>query len=185
LSSIDTGISSWASMLMDYRALSVNVCRGIVDDTGLAEDVVQCVIIVIIDKLRSGRLTFSSGDHLRNYLLKSIRNRSQDVLRDREKWLRESEGIHAGTEGGDQDPLQLLISREEDERRQHRLDLVMMGLQSLKRDEKNVIELRFLRGKKYREISEMTGIPITTLKSREDSALKKLRKKIVKSEAVP
>lgn len=167
---------------MHYRAIAINVCRGMLEDLDLAEEVVQVVIVTITRKLKEGGLSFSSREHLRNYFIKSVKNRATDALKDREKWLKESENILSGLEEEVKDPLDALIAREEEDRNNRMMDGVVEGVRKLRRTEREVILLRYMRGMKYREISELTGVPLTTLKSREDSALRKLRKIIVRSE---
>ena len=175
-------IGLWAGVMMDYRALAVNVCCGLLADRDAAEDAVQAVIMGILGKIRSGELIFSSREHARNYLLKSIRNRAQDVMKGRGKRSPDSEEILLQVQEPGEDPLAAIISREEGEERVRRLDEMARGLSSLKTGEREVLMYRFVEGMKYREISELTGIPITTLKSREDSAIKRLRKTLENSE---
>jgi RNA polymerase sigma-70 factor (ECF subfamily) len=176
-----TGITDTASVMMSYRAIAVNICRGLVKDSDTAEDVVQVVLASVIRKLSMDEITFNSREHLRNYFFKSVRNRAMDVLKDRDRWLSDSDSVLSNLEGNGEDPLQALLSVEEDEKHIRRLDEITNGLKSLKKHEQEIILYRFMRGMKYREISEETGVPITTLKSREDSALRKLRKILVKS----
>ncbi len=178
-------ISEWASAMMSYRAIAVNACAGLLRDRDMAEDVVHVVMMTIIHKLTEEGITFSSRVHLRNYLLKAVRNRATDVLKDRTRWVEENEDKLSGTIRGDEDPLQSLITREDQDKNEERLETLTRGIKTLKSAEREVILLRFMRGMKYREISEITGVPITTLKSREDSALRKLRKFIVKSLPAP
>jgi RNA polymerase sigma-70 factor (ECF subfamily) len=175
-------IGLWASVMMDYRALAVNVCCGLLGDRDAAEDAVQAIIMGILGKLRSGGLAFSSREHARNYLLKSIRNKAQDIMKGRAKWSPDSEEILLQVQEPGEDPLAAIISSEEGEERSRKLDEMARGLSSLKTGEREVLMFRFVKGMKYREISELTDIPITTLKSREDSAIKKLRNTLENSE---
>ena|GEM_PF-2735163 len=170
------------SVMLNYRAIAVNICRGLLEDPDTAEDVVQVVMTSIVQKLSRNELTFTSNEHVRNYLFKSVRNRAMDVLRDREKWLSDSENVLSNLEGDSEDPLKSLLSLDEEKKNRERLDQLSSGLKNLKKHEEEIILYRFMKGMKYREISENTGVPITTLKSREDSALRKLRKILVKSE---
>ena len=185
MSSDKQDISGWASVMLDYRAIAVNMSRGMLEDSDTAEDVVQVVMMTITKKLSDGDLSFADRLHLRNYFLRAVRNRATDVIKDREKWARDSEGVLSTVSSGVEDPLQSLITNEEVGENERRMDGLVQSLRALKKKEREVILLRFMRGMKYREISDMTGVPITTLKSREDSALRKLRKTIVKSELVP
>jgi RNA polymerase sigma-70 factor (ECF subfamily) len=181
----NSGKGEWVAAVMHYRAIAVNICRGLLEDIDAAEDVVQLVITAMIRKLSSGDLTFSSREHIRNYFLKAVRNRTMDILKDRRRQLAESDGVLSSIESGEEDPLQSLLGREENERKQRMLDSVSGGIEKLRSTEREVIMYRFVKRMKYREISELTGIPITTLKSREDSALRKLRKIVVNAEPAP
>jgi RNA polymerase sigma-70 factor (ECF subfamily) len=177
----ESDIGLWAGVMIEHRALAVNVCRGMLGDMDAAEDAVQMVIAGILGKLDQGALSFSSREHARNYLLKSIRNKAQDILKSGARKSPDSEEILPHVQEPGEDPLAALISREEEEGRKRRLDELAHGLSALKTGEREVLTFRFVEGMKYREISELTGIPITTLKSREDSALKKLRAALEKS----
>jgi len=53
-------------------------------------------------------------------------------------------------------------------------------LRKLRRKDFEIIKLRFYSGLTFSEISELLGRPISTLKSREDSALRKIRKELRK-----
>lgn len=181
MSSEERDIGFWAGVMMDYRALAVNICCGLLKDRDAAEDVVQAILVAIVEKITRGDLSFASREHARNYLLKSIRNKAQDVMKSGERWSPEGEEVLSQAEEPREDPLAALISREEEEKRNRDLAEMARCLASLGRGEREVLTYRFVNGMKYREISELTGIPITTLKSREDSALSKLRKKLVNS----
>jgi RNA polymerase sigma-70 factor (ECF subfamily) len=180
-----TDIAETASVIMNYRAIAVNICRGLVQDADTAEDIVQAVLVSIVRKHSRNEITFTSREHLRNYFFKSVRNRTMDVLKDRDRWLSDGDSVLSNLEGEGADPLQDILTLEEEEKHNRRLDQITNSLKSLKKHEQEIILYRFMRGMKYREISEETGVPITTLKSREDSALRKLKKILVKSELAP
>jgi len=55
-------------------------------------------------------------------------------------------------------------------------EVVQKGLSELPEDSREIIELIYFQGLKYREAAEKIGIPISTAKSRMHSALKNLRK---------
>jgi RNA polymerase sigma-70 factor, ECF subfamily len=52
---------------------------------------------------------------------------------------------------------------------------VREGLQGLSRSAFQVIKLRFYAGLTFNQISQMLNLPISTIKSREEAAIKKIR----------
>ena len=54
--------------------------------------------------------------------------------------------------------------------------VLLEGLAGLPKKDFNILKHRFYSGLTFQEISELTHVPVSTLKSREESAMKKLRK---------
>ncbi|MFQ5797914.1 MAG: RNA polymerase sigma factor [Bacteroidota bacterium] len=109
---------------------------------------------------------FDSLEHLRNYVAKAVLNRAIQAKRRsnrRETWTESIE-------------VQFAVSPEtlESEETQ-KMRTLREGIDRLSRNEYEIVKLRFYFGLTFREISEKLDVPISTLKSREDAAVKKIR----------
>ncbi len=69
------------------------------------------------------------------------------------------------------DPLEKMVSREMNQK-------IEQALQSLPELEREILILNRFQGLKYREISEVVGVPISTVRARIYSALERLRRSI-------
>jgi RNA polymerase sigma-70 factor (ECF subfamily) len=74
-------------------------------------------------------------------------------------------------ESGSTDPLAGLVSREMNQK-------LEQGLRDLPELEREILILNRFQGLKYREISEVVGVPISTVRARIYAALERLRKSI-------
>ena len=61
------------------------------------------------------------------------------------------------------------------EQREER-EALLSVLQGLSEQDYQIVKLRFFSGFTFIEISEMLGAPVSTLKSREDAALRRIRR---------
>lgn len=85
----------------------------------------------------------------------------------------DSDGVHIGDNLRSQttDPLELMVSTE----LTSKLDEALKTLPELERD---ILILKCFQGLKYREIAEVVGVPVGTVRSRIHGALERLRKSV-------
>ncbi|MGB2958087.1 MAG: sigma-70 family RNA polymerase sigma factor [Bacteroidota bacterium] len=128
-----------------------------------AKDIVHTVLYCTI---RNNSKEFESIEHVRNYVAKGVLNRAIQLKKknDRNSPWREQVEI--------QFAVSIDLSGIEDEG----LGLAFRKcLLRLPKRDYEVLKHRFYSGLRFAEISSLLGIPISTLKSREDAAIRKMR----------
>lgn len=153
-----------------YAPLLLALTRRIVGDAADAEEVVQETLLQVwaqasrYDSRRSSVATWMvllarsrAIDRLRS---RRVRERAVDAAGD------ETQGVHTSPEG----PAAVWY----EERRAR----VSSALAELPQEQRHVLELAFFGGLSQREIAETTGIPLGTVKTRTQLALRKLRQSL-------
>ena len=159
-------IDALALLYDRYGALAYGIALRILGDPRLAEDIVQEAFI----KLWNNASTFdASRGSLRTWLMASVRNRAIDQLRGRGAHERREVGLDVvealpSTAG---DPWVAVSAAME-------RDAVREAVARLPVDQKQAIELAFYGGYTYREIAEISRVPLSTVKGRIRLALEKL-----------
>lgn len=161
-----------------YETIALRYVESWVRSKDTAADLYQGVI----ERILESETRFASLAHLRNYFFVALRNaafdelrrsgRSSEVLPGRECRLEERVDPKARL------PQEELIAQEELVRLRSRWSALSRAIEDLPGRERTLLYQRFFERKKFREIQDMTGTPISTLKSREQSVLRKLRKKL-------
>jgi RNA polymerase sigma-70 factor (ECF subfamily) len=165
-----------AELIGRYQTIAVRYLAGRLREPGAAEDLYQQVVTSILE---SGK-DFASLEHLRNYFFVALRNaavdhqrrrgRSREVLVEAPAELRDTPRV---------EPAESQLEAEEElARHEHRLGTLRRALRELPEAERQLILDRFWGRKTFQEIKDACGAPISTLKSREDAAMRKLRKAI-------
>jgi RNA polymerase sigma-70 factor, ECF subfamily len=138
----------------------------VLGDPGRAEDVVQDAFMSVWTHAAS----FDAGrGSLRAWLLTSVRNRAVDFLRGRGAHERREEELppEVGTGAEPSDPWrEVALSLER--------AAVRDALQSLPTEQRQVIELAYFGGYTHSEISDMTRLPLGTVKGRMRLGLEKM-----------
>jgi RNA polymerase sigma factor (sigma-70 family) len=159
----------WAVAYRKYFGLWTNLARtsGLSEDE--SKDVVQSIIAGI---LCEPKREFESLDHVRNYVAKSVFNRVKVVrVRNGKKlaWQEDAEirfAILPDEYSGDEIKLRHSLCE---------------AVGSLSRKDFNILKMRFFSGFTLAQVGEFMDMPISTVKSREDAILRKLRKKLQRS----
>jgi len=149
-----------------YGRLAFAVALRIVGDPGRAEDVVQDAFLKVWNNATQFDVERGS---LRTWLITAVRNRSIDTLRGR--------GAHERLEG-ELKPGLAATGPTSDPWREvsHSLErtAVREALNSLPLEQRQAVELAFFGGYSHREIADMAGVPLSTVKGRMRIALEKL-----------
>lgn len=156
----------WTVAYRKYFGLWTNLAKtsGLSDDE--SKDVVQSIITGI---LCEPKREFESLDHVRNYVAKSVFNRVKVVRARNSKktaWYEDTEirfAIIPDEYSGDEVKLR---------------ESLCAAVNSLSRKDFNILKMRFFSGFTLAQVGEFLGMPISTVKSREDAILKKIRKKL-------
>ena len=159
----------WSAAYRKYFGLWTNLAKtsGLSEDE--SKDVVQSIIAGI---LCEPRREFESMDHVRNYVAKSVFNRVK-VVRARNSrktaWQEDTEirfAILPDEYAGDAGKLR---------------ESLCIAVGSLTRKDFNILKMRFFSGFTLAQVGEFLDMPISTVKSREDSILRKIRRKLRRS----
>jgi len=163
----------WSRFFERYRPVAVRFARGLMGgDEALAEDLFQEAARSVFQRATAGK-TFESSAHARNYLFRSLRNLAVDA---RSRQRRSGTGLDSAAGVAAPDPIPAdVASRRSDP---SRAEVVARAMDELPAGDRELLRLRFGRGSTFREISESLGTPISTLHSRVEAALRKVRKKI-------
>lgn len=156
-----------------YAGPSYSLALRILGDRGSAEEVVQDTFVAVWQRAETYNARYG---RLYSWLLRITRNRAIDELRRRRPaGASQRTGPRDPEEVRDQGPGPAEL--EADAARISELrSIVSEALGSLPGDQREVLEMAYLRGLSQREISEYTGVPLGTVKTRTRLALKKLRR---------
>lgn len=149
-----------------YGGLAYAVALRIVGDPGRAEDVVQDAFLRLWNS--AGQFDAGRGS-LRTWLITTVRNRSIDTLRGRGAHERQERELNPELKaaGPTSDPWQeVSLSLER--------TAIRSAMDSLPPDQRQAVELAYFGGYSHREIAELTGVPLSTVKGRMRLALEKL-----------
>lgn len=163
---------AWDAFLQRYRPLAHALARSLTGKSGEAEDIVQEAALALWRACHEDESRIETSVHARNYYLRTVRNLCLAAgRRARAKPLSETE-VPRSTEA---DALAVAAVEE----RQHALGRLLRELES--RDAE-LIARRFLRGETLAQVSAATGIPVSTLHSRERVLLGRLRERLHREE---
>lgn len=153
-----------------YKHVLKSVVMKVVRDEADAEDVIQDVLIQVWDRPRKYS---SDKGKLVCWLSTLARRRALDRIRRHSAYQRATDRYevacnHSDKEIGDSQPV---------ERAAHRGDqrkIIEKHIQALPPAQQEAIRLNFFEGKTQREIAELTGAPLGTVKTRIELGIKKL-----------
>jgi RNA polymerase sigma-70 factor (ECF subfamily) len=169
------GGEAWGALVARYWPLALRMARGILSRADLGEDVVQDAARALFERAATGSASFESEEHARNYFLRAVHHRALDHLREAERGRVQSLEASPEAQPAACDPL---LALEEREARSRASERVRAALDSLRPAERELVRQRYLEGLAYREIAARTGAPISTLHSRVEAALARIRSRL-------
>ncbi|GAC1670556.1 MAG: sigma-70 family RNA polymerase sigma factor [Candidatus Dormibacteraceae bacterium] len=149
-----------------YGRLAYAVALRVIGDQGRAEDVVQDAFLKLWSN--ADRFDVERGS-LRTWLITAVRNRSIDTLRGRGAHERQERELKPDLQatGPTSDPWrEVSLSLER--------TAVREAMDSLPLEQRQTVELAYFGGFSQREIVDMIGVPLSTVKGRMRLALEKL-----------
>ena len=147
----------------------VAAARQISNDAVIAEEVVQDVFVWVWNK----RDQLHKIDKIDDYLYRSVyRNMGQAIQRERKRVAKLNEGLVSRETVVADNAIDTIIKEEEDHRRQA---TVAYALELLSPQQRQIIHLRFMERKTYREISGLLEIGEQVARNTAYRGLKKLR----------
>jgi RNA polymerase sigma factor (sigma-70 family) len=152
----------WANAVRSYTRFWINLARSSALGEEEARDVVQTVVASALEQ--KGK-KFESLEHIRNYVARGVLNRSIQWRQRGERMTPMTDQIESSLGSLDETDYDLVLRRR----------MLREGLLRLPRRDFEVVKLRFFTGLTFQEISDMKGVAVSTLKSREESAMKKIR----------
>jgi RNA polymerase sigma factor (sigma-70 family) len=153
---------SWQVAYRKYRRFWLNLARGQRISEDEAEDILHTIFCSIIS---DDRKQFKSVEHVRNYVTRAILNRSIEARKEaarKSPWTEFLERQHPDPGDGEAETIALRQAMRE-------------GLRGLSSAAFQIIKLRFFAGLTFAEISQLLNVPMSTIKSREEAAIKKIR----------
>jgi RNA polymerase sigma factor (sigma-70 family) len=149
------------------------------------EDLFQETARSVYERAREGKVRFESIEHARNYFFRALRNLAAEAgrgaVRAKAVDVERAEAIETGDPG----PLEEALAAERSLLLARRRQTLADALGMLKPASRDLLRMRYAEGLTFQEVRERTGIPISTLQARVESALRKLRKRIGKEETEP
>jgi RNA polymerase sigma factor (sigma-70 family) len=146
-----------------YCRFWITLARTVHISEAEAEDIVHTVLAAV---LQSGAKHFETLEHVRNYVARGVLNRAIQYRQRMERRAPWDEKV------------EIMFPVESDVMKADRelFSRILRGaLRRLPRRDFEILKLRFYCGFRFVEISAILGLPISTLKSREDAAVRRLR----------
>ena len=163
--------ASLSTLYDRYGRTVFGVGLKLLGDRSLAEELVQEVFLKV---WRSSHTFDSSRGSFSTWLYRVTRNVALDLHRNRDRRIRpvpDAEPHIAATQDSSPGPQEIV----DDSWLAWRVSRALEGLGAAHRE---VIELAYFQGLSQREISQRTGVPLGTVKTRTSSALKRLRERL-------
>jgi RNA polymerase sigma-70 factor, ECF subfamily len=148
------------------------VCRVINNDTD-TDDLIQEVFCEVWRQ--AAHYSEEKGKAL-GWLVTLARRRAIDKLRKKQAYQRAEERLLAETE---RDPGHYVHGVEEDAAASDRAEILHRVINHLPDAQRDALTLAFYRGMSQREIAAYTGIPLGTIKTRLELAVRKVRSAIL------
>ncbi len=160
-------IAAFETLFLRYKDMVFRTALSVIDDRGEAEDVLQVAFI----RAYEARGKFKGDETgLRRWLYRITINLCMDTYRKRRACL----SLNHMKEKGFEPAAEFSHSRLEAK------DELWQAMDCLDSRQRSVVVLRYLHEMRYEEIAKTLDIPLGTVKSRLNTAIKTMRKKLVK-----
>ena len=159
-------VSAFETLFLRYKNMVIRTAWSMVADKSEAEDVLQMVFIKVYEikgKFKGDEIGF------RRWLYRITINLCIDMLRKKHSCLCLDQIIEKGFEPADEFPDHGLEVKDE----------LWQAMDCLDDKQRSVVVLRYLHELSYEEIAKTLDIPLGTVKSRLNTAIKTMRKKLV------
>jgi RNA polymerase sigma-70 factor (ECF subfamily) len=160
----------------EYKGLLMNRALAFTSDAGVSEELIHDVVVELM-KMKDKTFSLSSLD-LRRYILVTLRNKCTDRYRKEGKIIFEDIGEHEDALASDEPPLDELIITQETYAALYR------ALDEIDDASRCILELRYILGQSYEEISANLGITKKQVDNRLMKAKERLRRSMLKGGAV-
>jgi RNA polymerase sigma-70 factor (ECF subfamily) len=147
-----------------YRNDLLRLALSLLNETDIAEDVVQDVFASFIRNRRQFRLTGSLKSYLATCVANRARNENRSYQRRRNSGL---DNVDSVTSDSNRPDRWIIVSDE--------FRRLNKALAQLPYDQRETVILRAQSGMKFRQIAEAQHVPIKTVQSRYRAGLNKLR----------
>jgi RNA polymerase sigma factor (sigma-70 family) len=154
---------AWDAFIDRYRPLARNVAAGIAARGADVDDLVQEALAALLAAMRKEPDRFESVEHARNYFLRTVKNLA---IKDHRR--RPDAGLEV-------EPPAPVVDAD-DELVAERHERVARALEELDTGERELLVRRFERRDTLAQIASDTGVPVSTLHSREKALLARLRR---------
>ena len=157
--------SSWVSLVKRYEGLVYNYCLRMTFNNSDAMDLMQEVFLAVYRNLPSYR-----GDgKFKGWMMRIAANKTTDFIRAKfRNPLHQAEEVYEDDYHSDNAP----HTEYEDFNKNKQ---IMKVLASLPEEQRMVVELKFFQHFTFEEISQQTGVAVSTIKTRLYAALQKLK----------
>jgi len=177
----------FGALVRRYQRELYGYLRRYLGDPNLADDVFQATFLQVF--VKGGQ--YEQGRPVRPWLYTIATNQAIDALRraGRHPAVSLNQTTSENGDGEVRSLLEMIESRETSPLEQTQADerrvLVRAGVEQLPEFLKQVVILAYFQGLKYREIAEVLGVPVGTVKSRLHTALLKLHESWTASPTLP
>ncbi len=157
-----------------YRAILRSIIMQVLHDDGEADDVLQDVLIQVWN--RASAYSSKKG-RLISWLSTLARRRAIDRLRQHSAYRRATDRYEVACNHPDKE-ISEIRTVERDAQRGDLNALLQRHIANLPERQRDVIRMTFYEGKSQREISQLTGTPLGTVKTRIELGVKKLSQSV-------
>ena len=157
--------ASLATLYDRYHLLAFSVALRVVNDRGRAEDVVQDAFLAVWRKAAS----YAEGrGSVKTWIASIVRNRAIDVVRARRESSSDDEAALLAL-ADPRPPVAEQVTASLDR------ELIHNAVRELPLAQRRAIAMAYFEGRSHSEISNVTGLPLGTVKSRIRLAMHRLR----------